>query len=99
MIIEKHFEDENFSVDKLASEIGMSLSQLNRKLNALIDQPAGKLIRTFRLQRAAELLIKNAGNVSEICFRVGFNDQGYFSKTFRKQFGCNPLEYKKREQK
>ena len=99
VIIEKHFEDENFSVDKLASEIGMSLSQLNRKLNALIDQPAGKLIRTFRLQRAAELLIKNAGNVSEICFRVGFNDQGYFSKTFRKQFGCSPLEYKKREQK
>ena len=46
-IIESNFEDENFSVDLLAQQMNMSISQLNRKLNALIDQAPGHLIRTL----------------------------------------------------
>jgi signal transduction histidine kinase/DNA-binding response OmpR family regulator/ligand-binding sensor domain-containing protein len=95
-IIEAHFEDEQFGVEKLAGEINMSVSQLNRKLNALVDQPAGQLIRSLRLQRAADLLKQNAGTVAEICYKVGFNDQAYFSRAFKKQFGASPLEYKKK---
>jgi signal transduction histidine kinase/DNA-binding response OmpR family regulator/ligand-binding sensor domain-containing protein len=94
-IIEAHFEDENFNVEKLAEESNMSVSQLNRKLNALVSQPPGQLIRSLRLQRAADLLKQNAGSVAEICYKVGFNDQAYFSRSFKKQFGCSPSDYKK----
>ncbi len=94
-IIESNFENEKFHVEKLADCVGMSLSQLNRKLNALIDQPAGQLIRSLRLQRAADLLKQNSGSVAEICYKVGFNDQAYFSRSFKKQFGYSPSEYKK----
>ncbi len=94
-IIEANFEDEQFSVYKLSEKVNMTASQLNRKLNALIDQPAGQLIRSLRLQRAADLLKQNSGSVAEICYKVGFNDQGYFSRSFKKQFGCSPSEYKK----
>ena len=93
-IIESHFEDEQFSVERLAEEAGISISQLNRKLKALIDQPAGQLIRSLRLQRAANLLSQNAGSVAEICYQVGFSDQSYFSRAFKKQFGCSPSDYK-----
>ena len=93
-IIETQLVDEQFSVEKLADEMNMSVSQLNRKLNALIDQPPGQLIRSFRLQRAADLLKQNAGTVAEICYKVGFNDQAYFSRAFKKQFGVSPTEYK-----
>jgi len=93
-IIEDQFENENFAVEILADRVSMSISQLNRKLNALINQPAGQLIRSLRLQRAADLLKQNAGNVAEICYMVGFNDQAYFSRVFKKQFGCSPSEYK-----
>jgi signal transduction histidine kinase/ligand-binding sensor domain-containing protein/DNA-binding response OmpR family regulator len=94
-IIDSNFEDVQFSVDKLAEQMNMSVSQLNRKLNALIDQPPGHLIRSFRLQRAADLLKKNIGTVAEICYKVGFNDQAYFSRAFKKQFGVSPSDYKK----
>jgi DNA-binding response OmpR family regulator/two-component sensor histidine kinase len=95
LIIEANFEDRDFSVESLAAEINMSVSQLNRKLNALIDQPAGQLMRSLRLQRAAELLAKKAGTVAQICYQLGFNDQAYFSRAFKKQFGRSPSEYMK----
>lgn len=91
--IETHFEDEQFSVERLAEHVNMSISQLNRKLKALIDQPPGQLISSLRLQRAADLLAQKAGSVSEICYKVGFNDNAYFSRAFKKQFGCSPSEY------
>jgi signal transduction histidine kinase/DNA-binding response OmpR family regulator len=93
--VESHFEDEQFGVEDLAQEAAMSVSQLNRKLHALIDQPAGELIRSMRLQRAADLLKQNAGTVAEISYKLGFTDQAYFSRAFKKQFGCTPSEYKK----
>jgi len=93
-IIENHYGDYQFSVEQLAENVNMSVSQLNRKLNALIGQPAGQLMRSLRLQRAADLLKQNAGSVSEICFNLGFNDHAYFSRAFKKQFGCSPSDYK-----
>ncbi|MCH9028316.1 MAG: response regulator, partial [Bacteroidetes bacterium] len=93
--VDVHIEDEQFNVDKLADEVCMSVSQLNRKLRALIDQPAGQLIRSMRLNRAAGLLKQNVGSVAEICYMVGFNDQSYFTRTFKKQFGHTPSEFKK----
>ncbi len=92
-IVEKYFEDEQFGVDKLAEEANMSVSQLNRKLRALIDQPAGQLIRSMRLQRAADLLKKESATIAEICYQVGFNDQTSFTRAFKKQFGYPPSKY------
>jgi two-component system, sensor histidine kinase ChiS len=73
--------------------MNMSVSQLSRKLHALIDQPPGQMIRSYRLQRAAELLKKTSETVSEICYKVGFSDHAYFSRAFKKQFGVSPTDY------
>ncbi|MGH7451286.1 MAG: response regulator, partial [bacterium] len=94
-VIEANLGEEEFSVEKLAEEIHMSVSQLNRKLNGLIDQPAGQLIRSMRLQRAADLLKQNTGTVAEIAYQVGFGSQTHFTAMFQKQFGCTPSEYRK----
>ncbi len=93
--IESNFENDQFGVSLLAGNVNMSVSQLNRKLHALIDQPAGQLIRSMRLERAASLLKQNAGSVAEICYMVGFNDQSYFTRVFKTQFGKTPSEFKK----
>ncbi|GAB4373541.1 MAG: two-component regulator propeller domain-containing protein [Calditrichia bacterium] len=95
--VEESMEEEGFNVEKLALMINMSTSQLNRKLGALIDQPAGQLIRSMRLQRAADLLKQNSGTVAEICYRVGFGDQANFTRAFKKQFGVAPGVFKKQQ--
>ncbi len=94
-IIETRFEDEAFNVEALANAVAMSVTHLNRKLNALIGQPAGQMLRSMRLQRAADLLAKKSGTVAEICYALGFSDQANFTRSFKKQFGCSPSEYQK----
>jgi AraC-like DNA-binding protein len=95
--IEAHISDEHFGVEELATAVNMSSSQVNRKLGALIDQPASQLIRSLRLQRAADLLKQNAGTVAEIAYQTGFSDQAHFARSFKKQFGCAPSEFRERQ--
>ena len=93
--IKDHIENPSFSVTILAGEVGMSVSQLNRKLNGLINQSAGKLIRSTKLDYASQLLKNKAGNISEIAFRIGFSDTPSFTHSFKEKFGCSPSEYVK----
>lgn len=97
IMVKDHLEDNQFSVQKLADEIGMSVSQLNRKLNALINQSAGKLIRSTKLDYAAKLLEKNAGNITEIGYRIGFSDLSSFTNSFKEKYGVSPTEYLKKK--
>ncbi len=87
---------EQFSVEDLAASVGMSRSQLQRKLTALIDQPPVEFIRNFRLRRAKEMLEAGAGNVSEICYEVGLGSPAYFSKAFKEAFGMSPSEVRRK---
>ena len=89
---EKHIGDEKFGVEELASEAGMSRSQLHRKMMVLIGQPPNHFIRTYRLTRAMELLKKQVATASEIAYQVGFNSPSYFTKCFREAFGYPPGE-------
>ena len=91
-IVELHMGNEKFSVEQLGIEMGMSRSQLHRKLNALIDQGPNQFIRTFRLQRAHDLLKQNTATAAEIAYEVGFSSPSYFTKCFHEMFGYTPSE-------
>jgi YesN/AraC family two-component response regulator len=92
-IIEENMEDESFGVEELATEIGMSRSQLYRKLWSITNHSVNDFIRTIRLKRAAQLLGNNSHTVQEARLSVGFANASYFSKCFEKQFGVLPSEY------
>lgn len=91
--VEAHIEDESFTPEDLAHEVGMSRAQFYRKLRALTNQPAGNFIRSIRLERAADLLKQGAGNIAEVAYRVGFSSHPYFTKCFHEHFGMSPKEY------
>jgi signal transduction histidine kinase/DNA-binding response OmpR family regulator len=92
-IIQKNLSDPDFTVKKLCSEMAMSNMQLHRKLVAITGQTANRFIRACRLKRAAMLLEKRAGNVTEVAYEVGFNNLSWFAKCFQEQFGISPSEY------
>lgn len=90
--VEVHMSDEKFGVEQLSEEMNMSRSQLHRKLNALIGQGPNDFIRSFRLQRAHDLITKKVATTSEIAYQVGFNSPSYFTKCFHDQFGYTPSD-------
>ncbi len=91
-LTEANMGDELFGVERLSAGIGMSRSQLHRKLTALLGHGPNQLIRSFRLQRAHDLLGQHAATASEIAYLVGFSSPSYFTKCFHKQFGYTPSE-------
>jgi signal transduction histidine kinase/ligand-binding sensor domain-containing protein/DNA-binding response OmpR family regulator len=93
--VEKHMAEENLGVDDLATEACMSRTHLNRKLHALVNLSPLEFIRYLRLQRAQELLEKNAGSVGEIAYQVGYRSLSYFTAAFKERFGCLPSEVHK----
>jgi signal transduction histidine kinase/ligand-binding sensor domain-containing protein/DNA-binding response OmpR family regulator len=97
-IIEAHLDDEDFEVEVFSREVGLSRSQLHRKLKALTGQSAGEVIRAHRLQRAADLLAGGFGNVTEVTYAVGFKSLSHFAKCFRQQYGVSPSEYPQKPQ-
>ncbi len=91
--IEKYMEDPNFKIERLAKELSMSHSVLYRKCLALTGNPISDFIRIIRLKKAAMLLKQGSLSISEVAYKIGFNDAKYFSKCFKKQFGKSPSVY------
>ncbi|QQS50148.1 MAG: response regulator [Bacteroidota bacterium] len=91
--LEKNYSDTEYSVEKLSAEIGFSYRNFHRKIKALTDQNPSVLILNFRLGKAAHLIRQKAASVSEIAYKTGFNDPSYFTKCFKKHFGCLPTEF------
>lgn len=89
-IIENNMINTEFGVDALANEIGMSRPVLYRKIKALSGMSIVEFVRHIKLHKAEEMLKSGRYNVSEVMYMVGFNSMSYFSKAFKKEFGCLP---------
>ncbi|MCB0628119.1 MAG: helix-turn-helix domain-containing protein [Saprospiraceae bacterium] len=94
-IVLDNLENEQFSVEHLSDQIGMSRSHLFRKIKTLRGQSVSQFIRQIRLERAMELLQNNVATSSEIAYRVGFSSPSYFNKCFHDHYGFSPGEVRK----
>ncbi len=94
-IVEIHRSETDFNAEDYAKEIGMSRSQLHRKLGALTGQTTSEFIRCYRLNYARQLIEKDFGNMAQVTYECGFTSPSYFTVCFKKQFGKLPSEYAK----
>ncbi|QHV99334.1 hybrid sensor histidine kinase/response regulator transcription factor [Spirosoma endbachense] len=92
-VTEANLANAAFDVDLFSQEMGLSRTQLHRKLTALTEQSPNEFIRAIRLSRAASLLSQQGGNVAEVAYQVGFSSPNYFTKCFRDVYGQTPTEY------
>ncbi len=92
-IVEKNMGDPSFGVEQMADEIHLSRAQLFRKLKAITGISPNEFINDIRLEKAAVLIQAKADILTQISYSVGYNEQSYFAKRFRKKFGVSPREY------
>lgn len=92
-IMKENFSDPHFNVAELLECMAMSNTSFYKKLKALTGLSASSFMRLYRLQTAKKM-IDSLGNqtinISEIAYRVGFNDPKYFTRCFVKQYKVAP---------
>ncbi|MBE9509811.1 MAG: helix-turn-helix domain-containing protein, partial [Bacteroidetes bacterium] len=96
-IIVENISNERFGVSELAHEIGMSRSNLLRKVKKLSKISVSQFIRQVRLKHAMEMLRQTSLTVSEVSYKVGFSSISYFIKCFHDYYGYPPGEVGKRD--
>ena len=92
-ILEKQISDSQFSVDKFAELAKLRRTIFYKKVKGITGLSPNELIKVKRLRLAAELLLQGELTVSEISYKVGFEDPFYFSKCFKAQYNCSPSKY------
>ncbi|MDT0675257.1 hybrid sensor histidine kinase/response regulator transcription factor [Autumnicola musiva] len=91
-IVDRHLGDPEFSVESLASQLGVSRTYLYNKLKTKTEKSPQEFIKDTRLNRGKHLLENSKMTISEIAYEVGFNNPKYFTKNFKKKFKKLPSE-------
>lgn len=94
-IVEEHMSESEFTVESLGKAVGMSRSNLYKKLMAITGQGPAEFIRTLRIKRGKALLEKSQLQITEIAYMVGFNSLKSFTTNFKAEYGVTPTEYVK----
>ncbi len=92
-IIENNLSNPEFDVNSLVKELGMSRSQVFRKIKGITGQSPHQFLQTSKLNKAAKLLTRSGLNVSEVAYELGFGSVRNFRIAFKKQFDTSPTEY------
>jgi signal transduction histidine kinase/AraC-like DNA-binding protein len=93
-IIDKNIQDPAFSPQQLATQMGMSIRHLYRKLKTTTDYTPADLIREYKLAIAEGLLVTSQLSIDEIMYKAGFSNRGSFYKAFLQKFGLTPKNYR-----
>ncbi|KAA3639781.1 MAG: helix-turn-helix domain-containing protein [Bacteroidetes bacterium] len=90
-----NLSDPSYDIDSLCKDIGYSRTQLHRKLKALTGYSTGKLMQFIRLNEAKQFLMEHPEfTIAAIAYDVGFSDPDYFTRSFKKEFGITPSEFR-----
>ena len=92
-IIESRIDQPDMDVSYIASELSMSRSKLYAKVKSLTDKSIVEFIRSYRLRKAATLLIEENLSIRETMERIGIESQSYFTRVFKNEFGMIPTAF------
>lgn len=93
--LQAHISDFNLTIDLCAELFGYGRTTFFKKVKQLTGMTPNDYIRQMRMTLAAELLKDERLTVAEVAYKVGFEDQYYFSKAFKQYYGMPPTKYRK----
>jgi signal transduction histidine kinase/DNA-binding response OmpR family regulator len=91
--IEKNISDSSLGHKEICTDLSVSKTKLYSKVSELTGYSINIFIRIVRLKRAAFLLENSDYSVSEVAYKVGFNDPNYFSKCFKEHYKVSPRDF------
>lgn len=95
-LMKTNYENSDYDLNSFVRDLGYSKTLVNKKLQDLVGQSIGQFMRNYRLSVAREILMNVSGkddiNISEVAYRVGFNDPKYFTRCFKEYAGVLPSE-------
>ena len=94
-LIEENLSDPDFDIEMLCKKLYMGRATLFRKVKALTGETPNQFILSYRLERGAQLLKANFGNVTKVAMEVGFSTSQYFARCFKEKFHQSPRAYAK----
>lgn len=94
--IKQELANSELDVNKATELMHISRTKLYYKVKGLTGENPSVFFKTYKLNRAAALIVEGKYNISEIAYMTGFNTLSHFSTSFKKQFGCTPSEYSKK---
>ncbi len=93
-LMEKELGNPELDISRMTEMMGMSRTKFYYKVKGLTGENPSAFFKNYKLNRAAQLLRKGEGNMSEIADMTGFSTLSHFSTSFKKKFGVPPSEYK-----
>ncbi|SEA05555.1 Signal transduction histidine kinase [Arachidicoccus rhizosphaerae] len=92
-LLEKRFQDSDFTIENMARDLNMSRTSLHLHLKKSMGKSASELLNEYRLKRAA-VMLENDMPINEAAYACGYNDPNYFSRVFKKYYGQTPAKYR-----
>ena len=94
-IINDNISNTEISTKFIADELGVSIRNLYRRLEGILNQTPTNIIKEYRLAKAEQLLTTTKLSIDEIIYKAGFVNRGTFFKCFSAKYGCTPKVYRK----
>lgn len=95
--METHLNDTQVTAESFAQDMGFGRTAFFKKMKQLTGMTPNDYIKKARMEAAAELLVSTNLTAAEIAYKTGFEDQYYFSRSFKKYFGTPPSKYRRGE--
>lgn len=94
-LIYREMKNPDFTPTMLSEELAISMSQLNKKLNAITGYPTSTYILQVKLSNAKKLLSNESKTIGEIAAECGIYDVNYFSRVFKRHTGFTPTQFRR----
>lgn len=94
--LEENISNADLRVDDMAAAVNLGRTVFFNKLKSIVGMSPTDFVRDLRVKRAQEMMRSSHLTIAEISIAVGFNDQRYFSRVFKKLTGMTPSEYREK---
>ena len=89
-----NFSDDTLSIKDISEHVFLSTSYVCTLFKNETGKTLNQYITDYRIEKAKELLLDPRNRIGDISKDVGYSDGNYFGKTFKKQVGLTPSEYR-----